>query len=148
MSIFVATNGKIVINGVDLSDHCKSFKFNDGVETREATAINNNMRTFRNGLFNVSLEATFHNDPAVSSIEPTLRGLNVGATSTGFPVLCQKVAGSSAGIPTSSSNPSYTFTGIIDGDLGLLGIDVGELDEITVRFLPYTGTLTVTTSSS
>jgi hypothetical protein len=146
MAVVTSYDGSIVINGTDLSDHAKVIRFNTGQESKDATAHGATARTFRAGLRTLSIEATFFNDRASSSVESTLRGL-VSITSTGFSVVAQADAASTS-TPTSATNPKYSFTGILDGDLSVMDATVGELEEITARFLPYSGTLTVQTTSS
>lgn len=146
MAIVTSYDGSLVVNGTDLSDHCKVIRFNSGQESRDSTAHGNTARNFRAGLRTLSVEATLYNDRASSSVESTLRGL-VSITSTGFSVVAQADAASTS-TPTSSTNPKYSFTGILDGDLSVMDASVGELEEITVRFVPYSGTITVQTTSS
>lgn len=146
MAIVTSYDGSIVVNGVDLSDHAKVIRFNTGQESRDATAHGATARNFRAGLRTLSIDATFFNDRASSSVESTLRSL-VSITSTGFSVVAQADAASTS-TPTSSTNPKYTFVGLIDGDLNVMDATVGELEEIAVRFVPFSGTVTITTTSS
>lgn len=149
MAILVSTNGYILVNAVNLSDHCTSLSMNDGQETRDCSTFTTGtpMRVFRAGLTTASVSATFKNDHASGSVESTLRGL-VSSSSTGFPLVVQKIAGS-ATVPTSTNNPKYTFSAVvIDGDLNVLNDSVGEIAEISARFVPYTGSLTVSTSAT
>lgn len=146
MAIVTSYDGSIVINGTDLSDHAKVIRFNTGQESRDSTAHGATARNFRAGLRTLSVEATFFNDRASSSVESTLRAL-VGVSSTGFAVVAQADAASTS-TPTSSTNPKYSFTGILDGDLNVMDASVGELEEITARFVPFSGTVTVQTTSS
>lgn len=141
MAIIVSTNGRIVVNGVDLSDHAKSIRVNDGQQTRSATAHGNTYEVFRAGLGTPSIEATFHNDHASGSVEATLRGL-ISVTSTGFTVAARKINSA-----TTTVNPDYQMVAVIDGDLNVLSEDVGEIGEIAVRFVPYS-TFTISTSAS
>lgn len=143
MAIVVSYQGRILVNSVDLSDHAKLIRVNDGHETRDATAHGNTAHNFRQGLGSHSIEATFFNDRASSSVEATLRALT-SITSTGFPVSARALNSA-----TTAVNPDYQFAAaIIDGDLMVMDATPGELEEITVRFLPYSGALVVSTSAS
>ena len=142
MAIVVSYNGSILVNGTDLSDHATSIRVNDGQETREATTMGNTARVFRAGIQTPSIEATFRNDHAASSVESTLRGL-ISITSTGFTVIAKK---NNSG--TTTVNPSYTLTAILDGDLMVLNDEHGEIAEISARFVPYSGSLTVSTTAT
>lgn len=138
--------GYITVNGVDLSNHAKNIVLNDGQETRDVTAHGNSVRNFRAGLGTVSIDAEFFNDHGVASVEVTLRPL-VATSSTGFPVVVQKIA-ATATVPTSATNPKYTLTSILEGDLNVLSEDIGETGMLGAKFLPYSGTLTVSTSAT
>lgn len=143
MAIVTSYNGRLIVNAVDLSDHAKVIRVNDGQETRDATAHGNTARNFRAGLGTHSIEATLFNDRAASSVESTLRGL-ISITSTGFAVSARALNSA-----TTTVNPDYQFAAaIIDGDLMVVDGSVGELEEITVRFVPYSGGLVVSTSAS
>ena len=146
MAVVTSYDGFIVVNSVDLSDHAKVIRLNTGQETRDATAHGATARNFRAGLRTLSVDATFFNDHASGSVESTLRGL-ISITSAGFPIVVQADAPSAA-TPTSTNNPKYSFTAIYDGDLSVLDANIGELAEVTARFVPFSGTVTVQTTSS
>lgn len=143
MAIVTSYNGRILVNAVDLSDHAKVIRVQRGQESRDATAHGNTARNFRAGLGTHSIEATFYNDRASSSVESTLRGL-ISITSTGFAVSARALNSA-----TTTVNPDYQLAAaIIDGDLMVMDGSVGELEEITVRFVPYSGGIVVSTSAS
>ena len=146
MSMQVPFNSYLSVNGVNLSDHCVRVTLNYGAETRDITTFGQTFRIFRAGLSNLSVEAEFFNDHASGSVESTIRGL-ISSTSTGFTVIAQKIA-ASASVPTSTDNPKYTFTAIVDGDISLLGSEVGEVDRLTARFVPYAGTTTLVSTTA
>lgn len=142
MAVVVSYNGFITVNAVDLSNHCKSFKLNDGQDTREVTAHGATQHVFRAGLSRASIEAEFYLDHASGSVEQTLRNL-VTIASSGFDVVLRKQnAGSTA------SNPTYTLTSVVDGDMTVLNETVGEVGMISVKFAPYGTTLSVSSTSS
>ncbi len=143
MAIVTSYNGRIVVNAIDLSDHAKVIRVNDGHETRDATAHGNTAHNFRPGLGNHSIEATFFNDKSTASVETTLRTLT-SITSTGFTVSARSLNSA-----TTAVNPDYQFAAaIIDGDLMVMDDSVGEIPELTVRFVPYSGALVISTTAS
>lgn len=141
MAFFVSYNAFISVGGVDLSDHCTRAAVNFGQETRDATAHGDSQRKFRAGLGTPSAEATFWNDHDSGSVEATLRG-GISITSTGLAIAIRQ-----NNAARGTTNPEYSFEGIIDGDLMVLDDEVGELPSIGARFLPYS-TVSVITSAS
>lgn len=141
MAIVVAYNAQIMVNGVDLSNHCKSVVIDDGQETKEATAMGNTIRVFRAGLGVPSITAEFHNDRASGSVEATLRGV-VSITSTGFTVFVRPLNSA-----TTAVNPSYTMESVLDGGLTVVNDSVGEIPSISATFKPYS-TFTVSTTAT
>jgi hypothetical protein len=130
MAIQVSYNGQVFINGTDLSDHCKVFRVNDGQETREVSCHGNTVRVFRAGIGTPSMEMTFRNDLATSSVEQTVRAL-IGVSTSAFWVTARKVSGT-----ISATNPLYQQYSILDGDFMALDEEHGEVAEVTVKFLP------------
>lgn len=100
-------------------------------------------RVFRAGLATPSITLNFRNDHASGSVEATLRPLITSGTSGAITIIVKKVNSA-----TTTVNPSYTMTGIIDGDLTVLNETVGEIGEIGVKFVPYSGSLTVSTTAT
>lgn len=141
MAITTIYNAKVMVNSVDLSNHCTQAVVHDGQETKDATCMGNTYRVFRAGLGTPSLDLTFKNDASNGSVESTLRGM-IGITSTGRDIYVRKVNAT-----RSTDNPEYYMDGIIDGDLSVMNDQVGELAEITVKFSPYS-TFSVFTSST
>lgn len=143
MAVMTTYNGRLIVNAVDFSDHAKVIRVNRGQESRDATAHGNTARNFRAGLGTHSIEATLFNDHASGSIEATLRAL-ISITSTGFAVSARPLNSA-----TTTVNPDYQLAAaIIDGDLMVLDSNVGELAEVTVRFVPYSGGIVISTSAS
>lgn len=141
MAIIVSSNAAISVNGVDLSDHCTKVTVNDGQESREVSAMGNTIRVFRAGLGTPSITAEFRNDTAASSVETTLRGL-ISITSSGFVVTARKV-----NTTVAATNPLYIMTAIIDGDLNVLDASHGEVDALSVKFVPYSSFTVQTTAT-
>lgn len=142
MAIIVSTNAYISVNGSDFSDHCLEVRVNDGQETREVTAMGDTSKRFRAGVGTASIEATFWSDMTSGSVSQSLAAL-VSVTSTGFPVLVRKVNGA-----RNASNPEFTMTAVVDGDVNILDSKHGDVDQLKVRFLPYSSFAITTTTSS
>jgi len=142
VAIIVSTNAQISINGTDFSDHCLEVRVNDGQETRDVTAMGDASKRFRAGLGNASVEATFWNDASSGQITQALQAL-VSVASTGFPVLVRKVNAARG-----PSNPEFSLTAVIDGDVNLLDEKIGDVAQIKCRFLPYSAFAITTTTSS
>ena len=141
MAIIVSSNARLVVAGVDMSDHTVKVTVNDGQETREVSAMGNTIRVFRAGLGTPSITAELYNDTAASSIETTLRAL-ISIASTGFTLSARKV-----NTATTVVNPDYQMVAVIDGDLNVLDESHGEVGKLTVKFVPYSS-FTVSTSAS
>lgn len=141
MAIQVIYRAKVMVNNVDLSNHCTQAVVHDGHETKDATCMGNTYRVFRPGLGTPSFDLTFKNDPASGSVESTLRGL-ISITSTGVDVYVRKYNAA-----RTTDNPEYYMDGIFDGDLTVMNDSIGELADVSAKFVPYS-TFAVYTSAS
>jgi hypothetical protein len=141
MSIQVIYNAKVMVNSVDLTNHCTQAVVHDGQETKDATCMGNTYHVFRVGLGTPSIDLTFKNDPASGSVESTLRGL-ITITSTGVPIYVRKI-----NTTRSTDNPEYYMDGIYDGDLTSMNDSIGELADISAKFVPFS-TFTIYTSAT
>jgi hypothetical protein len=132
MAVLALTNGSVVLNGVDLSDHAKSIELNVEAEELETTAFSaDGFKEHIGGLKGGSLSITFNQDFAASSVDATLWPL-LGTVVT-FAVKAVKAA-------VSATNPSYSGSVLIS-NYSPLGNGVGELAEVQVQF-PTTGVVT------
>lgn len=141
MAVIVSYNGSAVVNGVDLTDHAKRIYVTQNQETRDVTAHGSSARFFRAGLSVPTAEVDLFGDNASGSVNSTLRAL-VTIASTGFLVALRKSNSASTTV-----NPVYNLTAIIDGDVGVLSEEIGEVQMVNVKFTPYS-TLTVNTSAT
>jgi hypothetical protein len=141
MAIATRYNAKVLVNSVDLSNHCTQAVVHGGQESKDATAMGNAYRVYRAGLGTPSFDLTFLNDAANGSVESTLRAL-ISITSTGVPVYVRTYNAT-----RTTDNPEYYMDGIIDGDLSVMNDKTGELSDLTVKFVPYS-TWAVYTSST
>jgi len=66
---------KILVNSVDLSDHCSSVTLEDSADEVETTAFGAGYRSKTQGLKDASITATFQNDHATGSVADTMQPL-------------------------------------------------------------------------
>jgi hypothetical protein len=130
VAIQTSYNFKILVNSVDLSDHCVSLKIAKPQNANESQAAGAVHKQYRAGMGDPSIEATFRADDAVGSVNQTLRGL-ITPASTGVPILARRINAA-----RSSANPEYGFAAIVSGDLMPLDDSWGEVPTITVKFCP------------
>jgi hypothetical protein len=130
VAILTSYNFKIVVNSVDLSDHCVNLKIAKPQTANESQAAGALHKQYRAGMGDPYIEATFRADDAVGSVNQTLRGL-ITPTSTGVPILARRINAA-----RSSANPEYGFAGIVSGDLMALDDSWGEVPTVTVKFCP------------
>lgn len=141
MAVIVSYNAQVIVNSVDLSDHCIQATVNDGQESRDVTAMGDTSRRFRAGMGTSSIDCTFWSDVANGSVNQTLTPL-ITMTSTGFAVTVRK-DNSARGV----NNPEYSMIAIVDGDVNMLDEKPGEVSQLKVKFLPYSSFNTYTSSS-
>jgi hypothetical protein len=66
---------KILVNSVDLSDHCSSVTLEDSADEVETTAFGAGYRSKVQGLKDASITATFQTDHATGSVADTMQPL-------------------------------------------------------------------------
>lgn len=137
MTTFALTNEMVVINSVDLSDHC-----NNGQATAEADQLDSTCfgpggwRTYLGGLKAGTLSFDFLDDFASGSVDATLwAAFNAGVSVT-FEVRPVNAA-------RSTTNPAYT--GSLLPTQWNVGGQLGTLAAKSVQY-PITGALTRQTS--
>lgn len=122
MAILVLTNAKVVVNTVDLSDHCRQVSIEMAADTVDATAMGATWKANKASLKSATFSIEFNQDYASGSVDGTLfAALGTSVAITGKPV----------NTTTSTTNPEYQFNGIINKYEGF-GQKVGELDIATV----------------
>ena len=135
MAVFPLTDCSVVINSVDLSDHCVSLEIGNTKEQVDITAMGSGGRKYTGALQNQSVTFTFNQDFAASEVYATLSGL-VGTPTT----IVVKPTSSAVG----ATNPSLTFADTTLDSLPLLSGSVGDLAQTSVTF--NGGTFTAATS--
>jgi hypothetical protein len=131
MASFVFTNGFVLINTVDLSNHVKSVKLNYKAETPDNTAMSLSSKTQLPGLKEWDVEVELNQDFVPASVDATLFPL-VGAAA--FAVEFRGDAGG-----RTTSNPAFTGNALLES-YPPLGNKVGEVAMTTIK-LSGTGTL-------
>jgi len=130
MASFVLTDFSFVIDNssgtpVDLSNHVQSITLNIEADVQEDTAMGSTYKTRLGGLLDWSLDVTFKQDFAASSVDATLSAI-VGKSGT--------FTGKPTSGAVSATNPSYSGECIL-ASYAPFGNSVGELATTTVRFL-------------
>lgn len=135
MATFVLTDASITIGGTDLSDHGNQVSVSYEAEAQDDTVFGDDTRSNAGGLKNWSMDISFLQDFASSEVDDTLFDI-VGTTVT---VAVAPTSGS-----TSSTNPSYTGTGLIQS-YAPFGNSVGDQAAASVSIVAA-GTLSRATS--
>lgn len=72
----ILQNASILVNAVNLSDHCNNFSFDDAASEVDLTAFSaSEYSDIGSGLKDASLNATFFNDHASGSVADTLQAV-------------------------------------------------------------------------
>jgi hypothetical protein len=123
----VLRNASIVVNSVDLSDHCSSVTLEDSAEEVDFTAFSSSAyREFGQGLKTATITAEFFQDYATGSVDATHYPLyNSGGT---FNVVVKP-----ENAATSSTNPSYTMVSRIY-TYGAVAGAVGDANTVSVTY--------------
>lgn len=70
----------ITVNGTNLSDHCTEVSIEDSTDEVEITGFTENYREYTEGLKDVSINATFLQDYASSSVDAVLSAMYSSTT--------------------------------------------------------------------
>jgi hypothetical protein len=136
MGTLAYTDASIVLNSVNLSDHCKSLTINYEAEMLDDTVMGDTTRSSLAGLLNWSIDVDFLQDYAASKVDATLFAL-VGAAA--FVTVVKPTSGS-----VSATNPSFTGTGVLEKYPPMAG-GVGDLETVSIT-IRSSGTLVRATS--
>lgn len=117
MAKFVLKDASVVINGVDLSNHCSKVTINTKFNDVDLTSFGSTYSQHAQGLGDATITCDFFQDFAAGSLDATLWPLSQsGAT---FVVSVKPTSAA-----PSATNPRYDMTGIlldynpIDGGVG------------------------------
>lgn len=136
MALLSFTNGNVLINASDLSDHCSGVELNVEAEELDSTTFSSTgYKSALGGLKSGSLKLTIKGDYAASNIDSILWPL-LGTVVT-FEVRPVNAARSTA-------NPAYTGSVLISNLSPVTG-GVGDLVQFDLTW-PTSGTITRATS--
>jgi hypothetical protein len=118
MAIFVFTDAKVLVNGVDLSDHCSKVTCVDDRNAVDVTTMGSSYEQETKGLGKASITLDFFQDFAAAKVHATLQPLI--ASSTPVAVEVRPTSGA-----RSATNPAFllasallfTYSGL-DGSVG------------------------------
>lgn len=134
MPKFISTDWKIVVNGVNLSDHCFDIQIGDEKEQVDVSGFSTTGRKeFLPGTQDQTITAQFLNDYGAGSVHATIWPLYEGGSS--FPIIVQP--DSDAG--TSSTNPTYSGTANVFSYPP--SATLNERAEVTIEFKPAPNSL-------
>lgn len=136
MAVLALTNAKVVVNSVDLSDHCKNVNIEFDAADLDATAMSSSGWTAHiGGLKSGKIDLTFNQDYASSNVDATL----FAALGTVVAVTVNPVNSAN-----SATNPQYQFNVLVTQVPGPSG-KVGDMAEAACSW-PITGAVTRATS--
>lgn len=126
MAKYVIKSAVVIVNGVDISDHCKSVTVNLSKDEVDTTNMSGGGRERVAGLKDDSFEVSLQQDFATGEIDDILFPLFDNETE--FTVEVRPTSGA-----VSANNPKYTGTCILLEYQPVTG-DVGSLSETSVTF--------------
>ena len=129
MATLIFSDASVVVNSVDLSDHVASVTVNYEAEQQDDTAMGDDTRSNKPGLYNWTIDVEFHQDYAASEVDATLFSL-VGAD---FPIVVKPTSAA-----VSSTNPSYSANATLSS-YQPMGGSVGDLEMAPSTFVPAKG---------
>ena len=130
-------NAMFWLNGVDLSDHVESVTLNRGSEMLDETAMGDDTRINKGGLFTWSLDVNFHQDFVTADVDATVSPLL--GTTTCFELRPLNSC-------STTINPRYTGIGVVDS-YNPLGGSVGSLLDAPMT-IQSAGTLARSTTAT
>ena len=131
MAKLVFNNPRVTINSVDLTGYIAQVSLDMSFAEVETTAFGNTAVTRVAGLGDHSFSASFHQDFATSTVEPTIYPL-LGTTT--------EVTIKAVNQTTTTTNPLYTFTVLVNQWAPISG-SVGDLLTADVTW-PVSGAVT------
>lgn len=132
MSIKVLVDAKVLINAVDLSDHVESVTISDSAEVKEARVMGDAGVRRLSGLRDWSMVIAMRQDFNAAKVDATIQPLIGGAQ---FAVAVREDKTAAIG----ATNPEYQGNGLIDGDYGAIGGEVGEVHNVSINIVGADG---------
>lgn len=137
MAVMVYRDAYVWINGVDLSAKTREAALNYGSESLDNTAMGMTTRSHKGGLYDWSMDFTFHQDFVAGLVDATLWNL-VGTTT------CIELRPSNS--CTTAINPSFSGVATLMKYNPMTGA-VGSLLDVPANFVSA-GTLNRSTTAS
>ena len=135
MAKFVATDHKITVNGVNLSNSLQSVDLTIQADEVDTTTFGGNFKTVTGGLLSGSVTLNFYQDFGAAAVDATLWPLlNTAATVVITPTSAT----------VSSTNPSYSAVCLVS-QYQPFASTVGDLATLSVTW-PTSGTVTRATA--
>jgi hypothetical protein len=132
MSKFLLTDAKVVVNGVDLSDHAFNVDTPQVKPQVDVSGFNPNATTeYLPGLADQTITVQFRQDFASGKVHSTLQGLYAGGSV--FVVYVQPTSGT-----VSATNPAFGGSATMYDYNGLAGA-LNASSDMTVNFKPAPG---------
>jgi hypothetical protein len=124
---FIARDYTIIVNGINLSDHCTDIEAVDNADQIDLTTFGPAAyKQYGQGFHDAQITATFFSDFAAASVHSTLQPLYASGTTFGVEVRPTSAA-------RSATNPAGTMTATLYGYTGIAGA-VGAASAMQVTF--------------
>lgn len=127
MAISVLTNAQVLINGVDLSDHCSKVTLEDNRAPVDITAMGAVNIANTKGLGDAKVSVDLFQDFAAAKVHATLQPLISSTT----PVTIEVRAVNAA---RSVTNPAFVMSGLLV-NYSMLDGKVGDASSVTYEFI-------------
>lgn len=128
MAKLVHKDVTIIVNGVNLSDHCSSVDVSDSTDQVEVTSFGPSAyKQYLQGFHDAQITATFFNDFTAASVYATLQPLYVGGS-----IFSVEVRETSAA--RSATNPAGTLSAATMYSFGPISGKVGDASTFDVTF--------------
>jgi hypothetical protein len=127
MAIFTLTNALVLVNSIDLSDHCSNVTVEDNRDDVDITAMGATSKAVMKGLGDATITLTFFQDFAAGKVHATLQPLI--ASTTPIPVEVRAV-----NAPRSATNPAFYLAGALLFTYTGLDGAVGDATSIEAEF--------------
>lgn len=126
MAISVLTDAKVIVNGIDLSDHASKVTVEDNRDPVDITAFGATNKTVTKGLGDGKFTIDFFQDFAAGKVHATLSAL-IGS-STGVAVEVRPTSSA-----RSATNPAALMTALLF-NYNMLDGSVGDASTISAEF--------------
>jgi hypothetical protein len=127
MAVFLSNGVQVVLNSVDLSDHCTSATINRVFEELEISAMGDTARKYTKGLETSTITLDFLNDNLASGAG-SVRAALQAAWGTTVPITLKQT-----NAVVSTTNPEYQSTILVNNTTDINGA-VGDISSQSITF--------------